>query len=95
MNGYTQSGRFDYPLDVDFYTYTPMYSGMYLFTTSLDSSSYDLDMVVLDSEGNVLEYDYSIGNPEIEVPLTSGHRYFIKVYDARCNITSYTLFITN
>ncbi len=95
LNSFTQSGRFDYPLDVDYYVFSPAYSGMYSFTTSLSSSTYDLDMVIFDSEGNILDSDYSIGNPEIELPLTSGYRYFIKVVDARSNVTSYTLFITD
>ena len=83
--------RFDYTDDNDYFAYTPTTSGNYTFTTSLTSSTYDVQMIVYDSNGSVLAIDASTGNPSINVHLTANKRYFIRVYDDNDNICIYYL----
>ena len=83
--------RFDYSDDNDYFAYTPNTSGYYTFTTSLTSSTYDVQMIIYDSDGSVLAIDASSGNPSINLHLTANKRYFIRVYDDNDNICDYTL----
>ena len=86
--------RFDYTGDIDCYAFTPSSTGTYTITTD-KGSGYDIDMVVYDTCGNVIAYDYSAINADLDVYLASGSRYFIKVYDFCDNVSSYVLICFN
>ena len=88
------TARFDYAEDVDYYAYVPSTTATYTFTTSLTLSSYNVQMVIYDTYGNILVSDYNSGNANIACSLTQGVRYFIKVYDANQSVVDYTLQIS-
>ena len=90
--GSSKIARFDYAKDVDCFEFKPTVTGTYTFTTSLTSSTYDVDIVIYDNEGNVLASDYSVGNPSVAVALTANSLYYIRVTDAKDNVTQYTLY---
>lgn len=92
VSGTSKLARFDYSGDVDYYEFTPTTSGSYTFTTSLSSSTYDVDMAIYDDAGNVLVSDYTDGNPSITLTLTANTRYYIRVRDANNSVVSYTLY---
>lgn len=92
ITGSSKTARFDYANDVDYFEFKPTVTGTYTFTTSLTSSTYDVDMVIYDNQGNVLTSDYSTGNPSISIALTANSLYYIRVIDAKHNVTQYTLY---
>lgn len=92
ITGSSKIARFDYAKDVDCFEFKPTVTGTYTFTTSLTSSTYDVDIVIYDNEGNVLASDYSVGNPSVAVALTANSLYYIRVTDAKDNVTQYTLY---
>ena len=87
--------RFDYPLDTDYYEFIPTVSATYNITTSLNYGPYDTDIVVFNSNNTVLASDYTVGNASINISLTAGQKYYIKVTDGHHSIAYYTLYYTH
>lgn len=85
------SGRFDYSGDVDFYAFTPSTTGTYVLTSSLSSSTYNMQMRVYDTYGTMIAEETSAGNPTISIYMVAGYRYFIEVYDDNGYVVNYTL----
>lgn len=92
ISGTYKLARFDYANDIDYYEFSPTVSGTYTFTTSLSSSTYDVDMVIYNEAGDVLASDYAVGNPSITLALTANTRYYIRVRDAKSSVVTYTLY---
>ena len=92
ISGTSFSAMFDYLGDIDCYAFTPASSGEYTFSTSIDTSAYNVTLAVYDTYGNKLKEIVSTGTSSLTVSMQQNTRYFIEVSDSGGKIRNYTLY---
>ena len=84
-------GRFDYPKDLDFYSFIPDTNGTYYFSVTSASGSNDIDLKIFNKYGIMISQNLSAGNPSLSLSLQAGQRYFIEVFDSANSTSMYTI----
>ena len=74
------NSRFDYHGDKDYFKFTSPTTHTYRIATDRDAG-YDIDGAVFDSDGVVIDYDYSSSNADFYVDLTADETYYIYMDD--------------
>lgn len=92
----SQSGRFDFSDDVDFYKFVPTVSDIYTITTSLlDSMGYDVLVEVYDDSGCILDGEVTSTESCVDVELIANSTYYIRVKEQGKRKVNYTLYYDN
>ncbi len=78
INVGTSQALIDYYVDKDFYEFTPSISRTYYLSTSCQQN-YDLDGVIYDTNGNIIQTINNIGQINTSFYAYSGKRYFIMI----------------
>jgi hypothetical protein len=82
--------------DQDFYQYTAPDTGMLIVNAFFDHDIGDVDMRVLDGNGNLIASSTSVTDDErIAIPVVSQEQYFIQVYGVNEAVNNYALEIEN
>ncbi len=85
--------RIDFADDHDVYCFSPTSTRTYTITT-ICSSDADLDCMVYDDTGDMIEYSNNTGQISMSIVLISGENYFFDIYNYSSTVTDYTFTIS-
>jgi hypothetical protein len=91
------SGRVGAGNPADWFSFTPSAGAGNYVRISLVSLTQDIDVELLDSNGNVVASSTNSGNSSeyLQVPVVNGRQYFIRVYPYNSAVSNYSLSVSH